>query len=273
MKLDFTPIKDKLPEGLTVEMLALPAIQDFIGTFTTSSVDTATQGLKATNLELKNEKTALKEDLDKKKDIDPAKYASLLELEKNDINLDEYAQLKQFKEDNTDAAGKIQSLQQQISSIETAHAARLEEIESEKAQLNNGLLDERRSNQIANGIQDHASKYNAVGLLPGNAKWVQQEASDVWKYQEGGEGEKGRFVAMDGDQMIPGADGKPIGMGEWVNTLRDKPEFMHMFAKPEGGGAGGGAAGGMAVDKTKLVGSKAEAASAVAGMFPDLPAS
>lgn len=273
MPLDFSPIAEKLPEGVSAEMLAAPAIQDFIKSFTDSSVDTATQGLKRNNQALKDEKTELKNHLDQYKDVDLDEFSRLKELSNNDIDLEEYASLKKFREDNADSSKQIDGLRQQIKSIETAHKDALEASRMETENAGKLLLNERRSNQISSGIQEHNANLGQVGLIPGNERWIQQEAESVWQYQEGQEGQEGRFVAMQGDQLIPGEDGKPISMSEWVNTLRDKPNFKNMYMQPSGGGAGGGSPGSLGADKSKLLGSKSESASAVAGMFPDLPRS
>lgn len=253
MFIDFSKV-DKLPEGVTPELLADEGVQNFIkAQFDTSfeaRFQTEASGLQSTNAALKEEKRQLKEHLNNYKDID----------------LNEYNTLKEFKKNNGDATSQIQTLQSQLDSVKEGYETKFQKQEQDALGLQQKLHNEQLTNRVAGGISEHNAKFPTVALREGSQRWINDEAKKVWKQDQ-----DGNFVPMNGDRVMTGQDGNVMQFSEWVNSLRSNAEFQNFFISPAGGGSSGSGGGGSRHFNPKdMAGSKEERRAAIAAKY-DLP--
>ena len=242
------------PEGITPELLESPAIQNVIKSAFdvsfTNRFEVEASGLKKTSEQIKQEKEALKTKLEevteKYKDMDPEEVARLRELVKN----------------NGDATKQLEVLTAERDGIKTSFENQIAEKDKAYNDLQSELHVERLTNHVANGVREHNAKYPQVHVEPGAERWIIEEAKNVWRY----DAEQSRFVPMDGDRVLTGSSGAVMEYAEWVNTLREKPEFAPLFTKPTGGGAGGSSvgAGGKHFNPKDMGGSAEERKAAIA---------
>ena len=242
---------DNLPDGVTAEVLNSDAIQGLLKTSFDSlfekRFEVEASGLKATNAELKGEKAKLKGYLDEYKGID------LKELEK----------LRELAENNGEAVRQIDRLTSERDAIKESFETRLRARDAEYQQIQDELFTERLLNEVSDGVRQHNAAFPTVRVKDGQERWIKDEAKKVFQRDE-----KGNFVPMNGDRVLTGRDGNIMTFAEWVNDLREKPDFAEFFQKPAGGGAAGsGGAGGKHFNPKDLAGSPAERQAAIAAKF------
>ncbi len=258
--IDFSKLED-LPEGLDVEVLHSDVIQEAIKSEFDSMYEarfnTEASGLQRVNADLKKEKQQLKEHFDAFKD----KY--------KDINPDEYRQLREFRESAGEAGKQLESLQSENEILRTERDAitnsfedKLRAKDQEALQIQSQLDNERLDNRVLQGIQMHNKEYSSVKALPGTERWILAEARETWKKDE-----NGSFVPMRGDRVLTGPDGNVMTFPEWVNSLRTRAEFSHMFEQPTGGGAPGSGKSGRPFNPNDLAGDKDQRTAAFAARF------
>lgn len=166
--------------------------------------------------EFRENNITLQKQLEKLKDIDPAKYRELTELQ------------REVEEGRLLKAGKIDEV---VNSRVTAMKKALEEerdgyrsrAESSESQLSVLLID--------SAVRNEALKLGVVSTALDD---VVLRARSIYKMKDGAavpHNEKG--------EVIFGTDGKtPMAMNDWVTGL--KKNAPHLFATSQGGGAGGG---------------------------------
>lgn len=245
---------EALPEDVTPDVLNSEPVQEFIKARFNSvyeeRFETEAKGLKRTNQELKEEKTRIKEMLDRYKDID----------------VEEFKQLKEFRENNGDAGKQLAQMQAQlevqqaeIQGIEESYQNKLQLVARDKEQIEAQLYSERLQNEVRSGIAIHNADYPQVGIKKGNERWIVEEANKVWKRDE-----DGNFMPMNGDRVMTGPSGKVMTYPEWINSLRNRPDFKDMFHQPTGGGAtGGNGKGNIPFNPRDMAGSTEERQSAI----------
>ena len=166
--------------------------------------------------EFRENNITLQKQLEKLKDIDPAKYRELSELQ------------RQVEEGQLLKAGKIDEV---VNSRVTAMKRSLEEerdgyktrAETSEAQLSVLLID--------SAVRNEALKLGVVNTALDD---VVLRARTVYKMKDGA-----AVPHNDKGEVVFGKDGKtPMPMGDWVVAL--KKTAPHLFANSQGGGAGGG---------------------------------
>ena len=241
-----------LPEGISADVLnsegfQLLLKQQFDSRFS-DRFETEAQGLKRTNAELKAEKQAIKERLDRLKDIDP----------------DEYARLQELRKNNGDATKQIERLTEERNAIQQAADLKLKEALAIADKNKQELLQEKFSNKALNAITKHNEQFKAIRVKPGAEKYLVDAARQVFKIDS-----DGSFTPMNGDRVMTGDSGTMMTLEEWVNHYRSvEPLF---YEQPSGGGANGGGAGGKHFNPKNLAGSQPERKSAIGARFPELP--
>lgn len=104
-----------------------------------------------------------------------------------------------------------------------------------KAEKAIAFADKFKSTVLADQVKDAAL---GAGGSAEALKGFELMAKEVFKINDDGEA-----VAMDGDQVLYGKDGKnPLSLNEWAESLREKAPYL--FPKGSGSGAQGGGAGG-----------------------------
>lgn len=249
--LDFTEAKD-LPEGITPELLANESVQNFIksgfeNTFQ-KRFETEASGLQANIDAIKAEKVKLQGYLDGYKGVD----------------MDEYAQLQEFKKNNGDASSQIATLTAEKDAIKEAYETKLADEQTQRQTIEQSLHAEQLTNKASQGIREHNSQFPTVAVKEGAERWVIEEAGKVFKRDD-----KGNYIPMNGDRVLTGDSGDVMTYGEWVNSLRKRAEFAPLFEVPSGGGAGGSGnpAGKGHFNPKDLAGSKEERQAAIAAKF------
>lgn len=176
--------------------------------------------------EFRENNILLQKQLEKLKDIDPAKYRELTELQ------------REVEEGKLLKAGKIEEV---VNSRVTAMKRALEEerdgyrtrAESSESQLSVLLID--------SAVRNEALK---LGVVPTALDDVVLRARTVYKMRDGA-----AVPHNDKGEVVFGKDGKtPMPMTDWVTAL--KKTAPHLFANSQGGGAGGGTRTG-AIDLSK----------------------
>jgi hypothetical protein len=192
----------------------------------------------------------LQQQLEKLKDVDPAKYAELIKLQ------------QEVEEGQLIKAGKLE----EVVNLRVTNM---------KKDLETQLTTSQTALQLANSqlailMIDNAVRQEAVknGALPTALDDVVLRARTVYSM------DKGQAVPKDDKgQVIYGKDGQtPMGMGDWIVNL--KKAAPHLFAGSQGSGAGGGRTGPGAGDISKLSPSQkiSHGLALNAGMIKDLPA-
>lgn len=175
------------------------------------------------NIALQKELNNLKSDLEKYKGIDPKKYKEtvdkLQQLEDNKL-LDE-GKVEELLNQRTermrqDFEGKVSAL--------TKDRDKYKSLSEQRQNLLQGTL---VSSAVASAVSEVGVA--AKGALPD----IQARATSLWQVDE-----EGNVVAMDGDKVKYGADGKsPLTMKEWAEGL--KADAPHLFEGSSGGGSRG----------------------------------
>lgn len=177
--------------------------------------------------EFRNNNIELQKKLDKLKDVDPAKYNELLEID------------RKVKEKELLDAGKVDELVQ----LRTANMR--ESFETEKNQLTTDLT--RANSKLEQLLIDNVVKTSAIklGVIPEAIDDVVLRAKGMFKIEDGSPVPKG----ADG-KVIYGKDGSsPMSVDEWLSSL--KTSARHLFMGSQGSGAGGGNRSGN-IDLSKL---------------------
>lgn len=159
------------------------------------------------NVALQNEKTTLSQQLDKFKDIDPAKYQefkSKAEAYKGDKDIEDIVnqRLTEAKKNYTD---QIENLSSKLNSSESTLAKHL----------------------IGSSIREAAVK---VGAVPTALKDIEGRANELFTV------ENGKVIPKLDGAIVYGKDGvTPMSASEWaVNLSKEAP---HLFSQNQGGGA------------------------------------
>lgn len=175
------------------------------------------------NIQWKKDKEQLQEQLKKYSGIDPEKHA---EMQKTLETLEEKGLLESGKIDELveKRANKFrQEYEDQIGKLTTAQEAAENQARTYKTQLDDLAV----GNLIAKAVSD-------VGRVQQGALTdILARAKTVWRVNE-----NGVPVAMDGDTVLYGKDGKqPLTAEEWAQELRQTASYL--FEGNSGGGASG----------------------------------
>lgn len=199
--------------------------------------------------EFRTNNIQLQQQLDKLKDVDPVKYAELIQLQQ------EVAEGQLIK------AGKLEE-------VVTLRVTNMKK--DLETQLNGTKTELSQANaQLAMLMIDNAVRQVAVqnGALTTALDDVVLRARTVYSM------EKGQAVPKDDKgQVIYGKDGQtPMTINDWLVNL--KKTAPHLFAGSQGGGAGGGRNGAGPADTSKMTPSQkiSLGLSQAAGMMKDLP--
>lgn len=213
-----------------------PAIRAAIA----SQVDQETAGLRSNRDELKAEKKALSRklrELEQRFDgLDPDKVRALMQRFEND----EEAQLiADGKVDEVIERRTKRALEQAESDV-TAARTRAEELEQSES-----TLKARIKRLILDRAVQEVALSDEVGLLPSAVTDAIERAHRVFQVNDEDE-----LVAMEGDTIIRGKDGKsPLTIGEWLLGMRKSAP--HWWAPSTGGGANGSGDGDPHDDKDR----------------------
>jgi hypothetical protein len=190
------------------------------------AVDAAVAGLKAKNSELLG---TLKERTDKLKEfegIDPTAVRSIL---------------KRFTDDEEAsliAAGKLDEVLNKRTERMQNENAKTIKAEREARERAEGKASKLAARTLAGAVRDAAIK---AGALTEAMEDIVLRAGPVWRLNDDGDP-----VAMNGDEVILGKDGKtPLTTQEWAESLRETAP--HLWPKAQGSnapGSGSGARGG-----------------------------
>lgn len=248
--IDFAEASD-LPEGVSAEALNSDAVQNFIKERSDSifqnRFEVEASGLKRTNAELKEEKRQQKELLDKYKDID----------------LDEVGRLRELAKNNGDATKQIEVLSAEKAAMAESQAKEREQMASKYGELEARYNAERLTNRVKEGISEFNAQFPTVSVKPGTERWIVDEASKVFQVDP-----EGKYVPMDGERVMTGSDGNVMSFGEWVNSLRQRPDFASFFNQPAGGGASGNnGRGGQHFNPKNMGGTPEERKAAIAAKY------
>lgn len=197
--------------------------------------------------EFRNNNILLQQQLDKLKDVDPAKYRELMDLD------------RKVKEKQLIEAGKVDEVVNlRVESMRTELTGQLTEkstaLETANKQLAILMIDRQ--------VQAEAVK---LGILPTAMDDILLRARTVYSMEAGVPVPK----TVDG-KVIYGKDGStPMPMNEWVLSL--KKAAPHLFAGSSGSGAGGGhRTGGIDLSKASPL-EKINAGLAAGGLMGSLP--
>lgn len=165
--------------------------------------------------EFRDNNVKLMKDLEKFKNVDPAKYQELMSIQ------------RQIEEKKLIDAGKIDEVVEQR--VNTMRSTYDEQVNNLK-ESNNTLTRQLETLIIDNNVRDQAIKN---GVLPSAVDDVLLRAKTTFKVQEG------QAVALDAKgQVIYGKDGStPKGISEWLTEL--KTAAPHLFQPSDGVGARG----------------------------------
>lgn len=176
------------------------------------------------NIALQQELESLKADLGKFKGIDPAKY-------QDTIN-----KLQELEDKKLIDAGQIDELlAQRTERMRQDYEGRTQALETDRERFK--ALAQKRQELLQKTLVNSAvaEAVSSVGVpAKGALPDIQARATSLWHVDE-----DGNVVAMEGDTVKYGADGKnPLSMAEWAESL--KQTAPHLFEGSSGGGAGGG---------------------------------
>lgn len=197
--------------------------------------------------EFRNNNILLQQQLEKLKDVDPAKYRELMELD------------RKVKEKQLIEAGKVdEAVNLRVESMRTELTTQLTEKDTALTIANK---------QLAILMIDRQVQAEAVrlGILPTAMDDILLRARTVYTMENGVPVPK----SQDG-KVIYGKDGSaPMPMNEWVLSL--KKAAPHLFAGSSGSGAGGGGRTGQ-IDMSKASPlEKINAGLAAGGLMSTLP--
>lgn len=214
------------------------------------AVDEAVAGLKAKNSELLGK---LKERDDKLKSfdgIDPVAVSAML---------------KRFADDEEAGlikAGKIDEVLSKRTERMQAEYAKQVKAEQEARARAEGKASKLSARTLAGALRDAAIK---TGALPEAMDDIVLRAGTVWRLNDDGEP-----VAMNGDEVILGKDGKtPLSPTEWAESLRETAP--HLWPKAQGTNAPGSGSGPRGSKTSgKVDGTPEERAAYFKSKYPDL---
>lgn len=170
--------------------------------------------------EFRNNNIELKKQLEKFKDVDPAKYQEAMKT------------LKALEEKKLIDAGNLDEVvAQRVKEMS-------QEFEAQSTELNNKLSTANR--QLEALMIDAAAKTVAIqtGVLPTAVDDVILRAKTVFSVKDG------VVMAMENGKPMYDKDGTtPMTIDSWVKGL--KKTAPHLFTMPAGGGAGGSGHGGL----------------------------
>lgn len=196
--------------------------------------------------EFRNNNIQLQQQLDKLKDVDPAKYRELMELD------------RKVKEKQLIEAGKIDEL------VELRTTALREDLGTKLTNTEGQLS--KANQQLAILMIDREVQAEAVkqGIAPTALEDVILRARALYTM------ENGQAVPKNGTEIVYGKDGKtPMPIGEFITGL--KKNAPHLFAGSSGGGARGGTGTGT-IDLSKASPlEKINAGLAASSLVPNLP--
>jgi hypothetical protein len=159
-----------------------------------------------------------KKKLEDFKDIDPTRYAELVEKEKD------------FENSKADNKEKIDELvAKRVEALKTDYEKKISELNA----TNEAATKQLTTLQIDQAVLTTATE---LGLRKGADADIIARANGVWKLVDG------KPVAYKDDEQVFGKDGQPITMREWAETL--SKSAPHLFEPNQGGGSGGGGNGG-----------------------------
>ncbi|MCA1800048.1 MAG: hypothetical protein LC687_05470 [Actinobacteria bacterium] len=164
--------------------------------------------------EFRNNNIELNNQLSKFKNVDPAKYSSLLELE------------TKVKDSQLVEAGKIdEAVENRVSSLKDEYSRQVEESKGEVSKLR-GLLQQKA---LTSEIGAQASK---AGVVDSAFDDVALRAKGVFSVDD-----EGNLVPLDGKgNVIYGKNGTdPMSVQEWMKGLAKSAP--HLFKGSQGGGA------------------------------------
>lgn len=213
------------------------------------AVKAATQGLKSKNEELLGSLRTAKDSLKRFDGIDP-----------DAVN----AMLKRFADD--EEAGLIK--EGKIDEVLTKRTERMQTDFNKK--LNDATELVNKANAAKGKLAERAVKAEILSAAT-KAGAMPEAFEDIFLRAKGiftvnGDGD---VVAMDGDDIIMGKDGKtPLSPLEWAESLRETAQ--HLWPKGQGSGAPG-SQGSQGTKKGNIGGSKSDRQTAIASKFPDLP--
>lgn len=199
--------------------------------------------------EFRTNNIQLQQQLDKLKDVDPVKYAELIQLQ------------QQVEEGQLIKAGKLEE-------VVTLRVTNMKKDLETKLTTTESAL-QIANNQLSILMIDNAVRQEAVknGALTTALDDVVLRARTVYSM------DKGQAIPKDDKgQVIYGKDGQtPMAMSDWIVNL--KKTAPHLFAGSQGSGAGGGRNGPSAGDISKLSPAQkiAFGLAQSAGMIKDLP--
>lgn len=214
------------------------------------AVDEAVAGLKAKNSELLGK---LKERDDKLKSfdgIDPVAVSAML---------------KRFADDEEAGlikAGKIDEVLTKRTERMKADFDKQLKAEAEARARALSKADKLSARTLAGALRDAAIK---TGALPEAMDDIVLRANAVWRLNDDGDP-----VAMNGDEVILGKDGKtPLSPMEWAESLRETAP--HLWPKAQGTNAPGSGSGPRGSKTTgKVDGTPEERAAYFKSKYPDL---
>jgi hypothetical protein len=212
-------------------------------------VNDAVTGLKAKNGELIGKLKESSENLKRFDGIDPDAVRTILSKFASD------------EEANLLKAGKIDEvLTKRTERMQADHAKALKAAE-EKAKRESSKASKLAARTLSGAIKDAAIK---AGALPEAMEDIVLRGGSMWKLNDDGDP-----VAMNGDQVVFGKDGKtPLTPSEWAESLRETAP--HLWPKAQGSNAPGSGSGARSSNKGKLDGSPEERAAYFAGKYPEL---
>lgn len=160
--------------------------------------------------------------------IDPAKWTSLIDLEKRVSN-----------KDLVDKQGFEKALEERTRSMREDYDGRMTALTTKNSELEalaTTAVSRYHRSVIDRDLADAAIK---GGIREEALPDVQLRGATIWKFNE-----KDEIVASANGQVVYGRDGtKPLTMPEWIEELREKAP--HLFKNSSGGGAGGGSGAGV----------------------------
>lgn len=216
-----------------------------------SKVNEAVTGLKTKNSELLGKLKDAGENLKRFDGIDPDAVRAIL----SKFASDEEAGLIAKGDIDTVLKKRTERMQADYDKKLNAEAEAKARAEAKAAKLANRTL--------AGALRDAAIK---TGALPEALEDIVLRAGSTWTLNDDGEA-----VAMNGDEVILGKDGKtPLTPMEWAESLRETAP--HLWPKAQGTNAPGSNAGGgkQTFNPAKLGGTREERKAALAARFPEL---
>jgi len=217
-----------------------------------AKVNEAVTGLKSKNGELIAAQKQLKEALSHFDGIDPNAMKAMM---KNFSDSEEAAML---------AAGKLDEVvSKRVDRMKADFDKQLKAREDALTQAQ-AKAQKLAAGKVSGALTQAASK---TGALPNALEVIALIAEKQgWTINDDGD-----VVAVRDGEIVLGKDGKtPLGPQEWVESLRDAPQYEYLWPKAQGAGALGGTHSNRTPAKGSLGGNKADRMAALAARFPEL---